>query len=266
MQVKTISSDRKMILEIMQEKTGETAVYSYSPDFSYKCGEYTFRRNGVITCESDASELFPELARLGLIEQSSSDSEYESIFTYPVNCHTGKTLLNLIGILSARQRLINQAIGKKAFQIDPGLVCSLYEHPPKTINSFLAAMYNIENRHKKDATNNTKQQKAKAFVPTNNSSPNLHQGLIISRDRIVLIGFEKAVNTDMHLCKQLSDAIISSALSLKWVKPFTRNVRNRKYAMKTWMNQIGMTGPEYEEARHVFLDRLYGKADHRKLL
>ncbi len=170
--------------------------------------------------------------------QGSSGNDDPGLFTYPVSCHSGKTLLNLVGMLSARQKLINQAIGAKGFLLDSGLVRSLYDHPPVTLHDFLLAVLWKEE---------------------------LLKGLILNERHIVLDGFDRGKATDVRIKKQLADALIASALRLSRVKPFTRDVRNRKYAMRTWMNEIGMTGPEYEEARSVLLGRLYGRSDQRKL-
>ena len=59
--------------------------------------------------------------------------------------------------------------------------------------------------------------------------------------------------------------MVAAAISQNRVKPFTRNIRNKKYMFRFWINAIGMRGPEYEEARRVMLARLPGRTACRSL-
>ena len=53
------------------------------------------------------------------------------------------------------------------------------------------------------------------------------------------------------------------AIVRHWIKPYTVNSRNKKYAMRTWMNSIGMTGDEFAEARNCLLDPLPRRTDRK---
>ena len=53
MRIKCISSDRAMILHVLEREINETAEYSGSPLFSYKVGEFAFLRNeGISGCST----------------------------------------------------------------------------------------------------------------------------------------------------------------------------------------------------------------------
>ena len=54
-----------------------------------------------------------------------------------------------------------------------------------------------------------------------------------------------------------------AAVTRHWIKPYTVNSRNKKYAMRTWMNSIGMTGDEFAEARNCLLDPLPRRTDRK---
>ena len=78
-----------------------------------------------------------------------------------------------------------------------------------------------------------------------------------------LTGFSLCPPEEVQIHRQLAERINHISASSHWIKPYTRNVRNKKYAFRTWLNEIGMIGPEYEEARTVMLGRLYGQSDRR---
>lgn len=238
MKVKCLGTDRNMILRVMEAELGAAAVYCPSPDFSYIVGSCKLGRDGYIEAYDGDDGVFTALASLGLC-----DYPYESpipddgVITYSTEGHNGVSLINLMCIISARQRLLNQAIDARgAFYVAEGLVSDLLAHPPETIYNILQALYGRDDEY---------------------------SGIILRRDYICFTGFEKGHPEESHIHRQLADHIVASALSRGWIKPFTASVRNRKYAFRIWMNSIGMTGPEYEDARTILLERLYGRSDQR---
>ena len=152
---------------------------------------------------------------------------------------SAQLLINLFCIISSRQMILNQALGvRNAFCIRPALMDHILAHPAETVPEFLWALYRRDDEYR---------------------------GIRVSRDFVEFNGFRKCSSDESGVHKKLADAIMRAAGSLKWVKPYTRNVRNRKYAFRTWLNSIGMTGPEYEDARQILLSRLYGSSDRRGL-
>ena len=65
---------------------------------------------------------------------------------------------------------------------------------------------------------------------------------------------QAACGADSHFCKgaYLDEGIF-------------KNIRNKKYAFRTWLNSIGMKGQDYEQARRIMLSRLPGRSDRRSL-
>lgn len=240
MEVTCTSSNRDMILRVLARETCAEAEYRGAPSFTVSVGGYSLLRDGRITADADPRGVFPTLALLGLCDFPwEPDPPQPGLIAYPMACHSGRTLLNLLSILSARQRLLNQALAARdAFCIAPELMDCLLAHPPVTRAEFLQALYGRQGDY---------------------------QGVSFSRAYVVLSGFQKGKPGEASIHRQLADRIMDAALSQAWVKPFTRNVRNKKYAFRTWLNAIGMTGPEYGEARRVLLGRLPGKTDRRRL-
>ena len=307
--VMTDGRRRELILRILQDELGETAVYHPLPEFAYSVGSFTLHRDGSLTvcaaadqnrnfpvcgaenqnrslsvcaaadqnrsfpvcgaenqnrnlsvcgtenqnrnlsiCSAAEDNCLPQkcrrvlelLAGLGLCDYKYRiDPPDQRDISYTMEGHSGTSLMNLISIMSARQNLINSALDARgAFCIAPELVNDLLAHPPETSLDFLQALYGRTDDHK---------------------------GLEFTGSHIVFTGFRKCRSEESDIHRQLADLIIKAALGQNRVKPFTRNVRNRKYAFRMWLYSIGMSGPDHEEARRVMLSRLYGRADRRSI-
>jgi hypothetical protein len=118
----------------------------------------------------------------------------------------------------------------------------LLAHPPQTVPEVLRVLYRREEEYR---------------------------GIRIDQEsghyKVVLTGFRRCPQEDAPIHRQLAELIIQAAREHQWIKPYTRNVRNRKYAFHTWLYQIGMTGTDYAEARSILLGRLYGQSGHRRI-
>ena len=275
------TANRDMVLQVLQNELHEPVHFHPSPTFTCTVGQYSLLRDGSITTPKDELGIFQKLAFLGLCDSplsenfsfastlptssegtatvssatsetsktvseaqsttmSEAQSSTDSAFSYPIKNENGKVLLNLFSIISARGQLLNKALGvkKDVFCVEKELMEGLLKHPPQTVTEFLQALYGKENKYK---------------------------GLLVSHSFVALTGFDHCCPEEKHIHRQLADKIFHSACTLQWVKPYTRNVRNKKYAYRTWLNAIGMSGPEYEEARTVMLGRLYGQSGQRSI-
>ncbi len=240
METRCTSSNRSMVIQVLENELHEKAVFHPAPEFLCTVGGYALQRDGILRTKEDSQGIFPILASLGLCDHPNiARYTSSSPFTYPTAPHSGKTLLNLFCIISARQLLMNKALAAaKAFYVMPSLMDSLIFHPPVTTADFLQILFWHENEY---------------------------GGIRIDFENIEFTGFQMCRQEEAHIHHQISDLIIDASLSLDWVKPYTKNVRNRKYAFRIWLNSIGMIGPKYEEARHVMLDRLYGSSACRSI-
>ena len=235
MEARITCKNRDVVIQILEHELGITPVFQLSPSFSCRVGDYTILRDGRILAEENDQHL-RTLAALGLCDYPAEPPPVPAAsFLYPMEGHSGHTLFNLMCILSARQYLINPAFGlKRAVFVSRPLIDSLCAHPPASVSDFLVCLYgrNAE-----------------------------FGGVEFSLAYIVFSGFRKVKAGEAHLCRQLADHIMESALNRCWTKPTAKNIRNKKYAMRMWMNALGMSGPEYEEARRVFLGRLPGSSN-----
>lgn len=243
METRSTSANREKIIHVLQSETGERPVYQGAPGFTVTVGEYSLLRDGRIVVPGDGHEVFARLASMGLCDYIRvPDPKDSGIFSYPLEGHNGRTLMNIVSIISARQRMLNQALQGKAsfrnpaFHVAAALMDDLLAHPPKTPADFMQRIYGREEEHK---------------------------GLCFTSDYITFTGFEVCSKDEQPVHRQLADHIMETAISKQWIKPYTENIRNRKYAFRIWLNSIGMIGPEYEEARRILLGRLYGRGDRR---
>ena len=62
---------------------------------------------------------------------------------------------------------------------------------------------------------------------------------------------------------QFSLAITQMAKELKSASPKEQQKENKKFAMRTWLNRLGLVGEEYATARMVFTKRLDGNGAWR---
>lgn len=251
-EAKCISSNREMIVRVLQRETGAPVERHGAPSFACVVGPYTLRRDGRLTVDEDELGILPLLASLELCAldigagSGAADEQAHELVEadgaplfYPMDGHSGRSLLNLFSIISSRQLLLNHALAAprgKGFRVEPSLMDDLLAHPPISVAEFLRALYG------RDAE---------------------YAGVRLDRERIELTGFGRCPSDEQQLHRQLADRVMEAALTLRWAKAYTRNVRNRKYAFRTWLNAIGMRGPAYEEARRVMLGRLYGWTDRR---
>ena len=228
-----------MILKVLQNELRENVIFKPSPYFSCSVGNYSLLRDGRIITDEDSHGIFQKLAFLGLCDAAPAPSStVNHEFSYPIESNDGKVLLNIFCIISARQQFLNRALAAKkdAFRVAPSLMEHLLCHPPITRDEFLQALYSRDREY---------------------------SGIHVERSIFILTGFSRCPPEEAQFHRQLADCIIHAAKSSQWIKPYTRNVRNKKYAFRTWLNEIGMIGPKYEEARLVMLGRLYGQSDRR---
>lgn len=258
MRIRCVSGDRDKMLRVMEKETGTEAVYTGLPFFSYRTGCLTLTRDGHIEYDAGgaaedevgrAEEALRIMAELGLCEAfrgSAEDAQPEvkneaaagGIMFCSPDAYSGRTLLNLMCILSARQQLINRALDLKgSLHVQRELVERLTAHPPLTESEYLRSLYGMNDAYR---------------------------GVEFARGRIIFTCFNSGHIEEPRIHRQLADVIMRTAESRSRIKPFTRRTRNSKYTFRIWLNSVGMTGPEYEEARRLMLSRLSGCSDRRR--
>jgi hypothetical protein len=243
MKAQITSSDRTLIIRILERELGTTAVYAPLPSFSYTIGGCTLLRDGSIRTQTEdpaAKDAILVLASLGLCDYPYTAPEpAASPFVYPMAGMSAQMLINLMCIISSRQDLLNRALDAKgAFFASRALMEVILSHPPQTTAAFLQRLYGHEDDYR---------------------------GVRFDLGHVALSAFDACPSNERQLHEQLAERIMHAARGHLWMKPFTNNVRNKKYALRSWLNAIGMQGPEYEESRRIMLSRAYGRSDYRPI-
>ena len=108
MKTKIISSNRDLIIKIIENETCCKARYDLSPSFSCHIGGYTITRDGFIYSDVSNS-IFPLLGSLGLCDHPfPSTIPLDNDIYYPSIQHDGSSLSKLFYIIYSRQHLLNR--------------------------------------------------------------------------------------------------------------------------------------------------------------
>lgn len=229
MRIKCLSSNRDLITQIIQKETGSIIIKELSPSFNYIIGPYTITRDSFIISE-DPLKIFPLLSSLGLCDYPYEIKEETNNFTYSTDEHNGQSLTNLFCLISSHQHLLNKVVQKRNFHIDKKLMKAMLSHQPETLYEFMQLLY---------------------FYP------NSYSGITLNKNNITFTGFTDSPIPE-HIVRQYTDQLIGLSFQKKHIKAFTRNIRNRKYAMRTWLNALGFIGDDYAELRYYFTKDLDG--------
>ncbi len=233
MRLRGLLTDRRQLVMALQAETGFTAEYKGAPSFRYQIGDYKVLRDGSVDVDEQKADrsILQRLAEQGLIE---GQGEKPDGITFDASAFTGRTMVNLVNLFSAKELLINRAIGvPNAFHMKADLVRDLKAEAPTTMGEF----YTVLCRHGGDRA---------------------MKGICLSKDQLVFTGFP-----DTNGCRALAGLIVHTAITSRWVKAKAQKSINDKYSFRVWLNSIGMKGPEYSAARSELLKNLSGDPSFR---
>ncbi len=233
MKIKGLLTNRKPLITALEEKTGESAVYQGAPSFRYHVGFYVVLRDGSLEVPDDAIDhvLLDTLADLGLVERTKMQP---TGIVFSTSQFTGRTMVNVVNCVAAREQLINKAIGiPNAFHMGAEFVRKLKEEKPSTLEEFLSVQHECGG----DAA---------------------MKGIRLSSGHLVFSGFPETES-----CRLLADKIIHAAVTNRWIRATTPAVINEKYSFRIWMNSLGMIGEAYRTARAELLKNFTGDAAFR---
>lgn len=233
MKIKGLLADRQPLIRALEQETGAAAVYSGAPSFRYQVGIYTVLRDGSLEVGDHDGDhvLLDALAAQGLLERTATPQDG---IVFSTEGFTGRTMVNLVNAIVAREKLINKAIGiPNAFHMGAELVRKLKEENPATMTEFMSILHRC-------------------------GGDSAMKGLVLSGEQVAFTGFPE---TDA--CRQLAERIIHSAITSRWVKANVPAVTNEKYSFRVWLNSLGMTGDVYSAARAELLKNFTGDAAFR---
>ncbi len=226
-------TDRSSVIAAMERFTHQTAVCAGPPSFKYIVGDYAVLRNGNIECSDNCTEGLIRFMQENGFLQRPQESECISI-PYP----DSRAVVNVINTLFTRGPLINKAFSISAFHVDEELVNMLRIEKPSTTAAVLGCV--------------------------NLCGSEALQGISVNADSIEFIGFNFVEETAKYnTARCLSQRIVHTASTKKWIKAERPEVINEKYSFRVWLNTIGMVGNEYQMERKILLQNLAGDISFR---
>lgn len=231
MNIKSITENRKELVQQISEQTGIKAIYKGVPSCEYEIGQYTVLKDGNIEVDDNNAdmELLGALESEGYIELPKDAIQ----ISLPLEGHTGRSLMNLINSIYTRSKILNKSTGA-SFNIGESVIAQLDECKPETKEDFLWVW-----------------QTAKANA----------EGLIFEDDRIT---FEFPLEADQEKNQaymELAALMNKQALEQKRVKVEKKEeIINEKYYFRVWLVRIGMKGEKYKKARKILMENLDGNA------
>ena len=184
--------------------------------------------------------------------------------------HTAQTLRNLANLMAGHEDLIGDAIkidaNRKAQYCrvtDPLFIRALNLKKPKTMADLADVWY---------TTNGGSHFRTDHYNTSRYHMLNLHATFTKGTVEFRLFQFDKPEGdkrNGLHAGQlkayiQLCLAMSQAAKDLKTASPNPPQRDNPKFAMRTWLNRMGMIGAEFETAREVLTKNLTGNAAWRR--
>ena len=216
-------NERKALVKVISETTGEKAVYKFTPTYAFEIGEYTVTRYGILEYPggTDASEVIAALSAAGFVhapveetetaepaeetlqEEPDDEPSYEDTDSVEltVEMPLDKVAVgNLTKLLEAKGGLIKKALGIDSLEFD------------------------------------------------------------IRDDRIAFPWFPEVEPAEAQAYTHFIAALCKMAKEATRVTATEKAVDNEKYAFRCFLLRLGFTGNEYKADRKILLKNLSGSS------
>lgn len=181
--------------------------------------------------------------------------------------HDGKSLRNLINLMASREELLIQAVGISndrlrtyCKRVDRRFLEAMAAERPESVQDvrkiwyktsngnpathYCGSRYRMLNYHSIGRTHTIEFRLFQFDSPTFDKKNGLHAGMLKAYVQLCLVMSQFAKD---------SRSISSAPVQLE----------NPKFAMRTWMNRMGMIGEEFKTAHEIFRRNLSGDAGFR---
>jgi len=239
---------RKELVQALEEKWGVKAKYLGVPScaFEIQCdaGNFLIDRNGLIKDVEGREFSAEELLSQPKAESNSIEPSELQIGEYavelPLEGHTAASLRNLVNMLVSKQHLLVSAFGLTEPLIDTNLAEDLHQRPMEDMDSFKTAWTDVGAQRSLGLEMNFEKHTLAIKLLKDNPTPD-----------------EMAAFLDLAAC------VNENAKKLKYSSFKPAQEDNPKYAMRTWLLRLGMSGDAFKKTRKVLLSRLSGSAAFR---
>ena len=161
---------------------------------------------------------------------------------YPLASLTPRALVNLLVGIFARQELLCAIVQRRdAFRVGAGLVDQLRAALGSGAGASAAMLDEL------------------LFWGQGQM-----RGLWPAYGMLLFTGFPTTCTVHQRAAYQaLADRLVARARTKRWAKATLPRVYSERYAARTWLNSLGLTGPEYRHLRELLLRPLAGDSAFR---
>ena len=271
-------TDRKSLVKRLGELTGEKPQYTGMPRCAYETSKFTILKDGTLECSEGApEEVVNTLLAEGFVRAEDNPTEEENVqetacldgettvqdtsdpaeettaeetansdeettvqegdgvtVSVPMENHGANSLRNLINLVYTRSSLLNKALGT-SFRVDEEVIEALKELP--------------ESAKVADVIYCVGEDEAEGFQ--------------IDEDTITFGPLPDATPERVRAFTELIGKMNKQALTQNRILAKLVNDESEKYALRIWLIRLGMSGPEFKEARKVLMQNLSGSAAFR---
>lgn len=190
--------------------------------------------------ETSEHETFEEES-IEVETQEDTGFPMDAKISFPLSKHTGTSMINLINTIYSRGSLLSKATAgefhcNEEFIKELGFENGLYQ--PEQVMAFIKDYEELHGR--------------------------VMSGLIFTDKQVIFDGF-KAVPDEEHLKSftVLAEKINKMCILQNRVQAKEVDESNERYALRTWLNRLGMKGMEYKVARKHLMEHLSGHTAFR---
>ena len=237
MKIASLISDRKQVVKALEEITGEKANYLGAPSFGYAVGSYTVDRTGAISAKEMDPNVTAALVVKGIIEDQGADASATTV-ALPMEGYDGRSLKNLVFLISSKGALIGKAVGKPGlYKVSEKLIADLEEKHTLTTEEFFRVLAG--------------------------AGEGSLEGLSFEDGKISFRFSATTEPDNLQAFMQLTELMGKMAREQVRVSHVKCKETNEKYTFRVWLMRLGMKGDEYKTARKILLQNLKGHTAFR---
>lgn len=228
--------ERKALAQAIGQIKETVPIYMGVPSCAYDIDGIILDKDGSIEIDdsSESEYLIERLMEMGF------DAEVETeepgiIIKVPIDDFERRQVDNLINLIYSKQKLLNASVGRDAFFVSEGLVNCLKEE--------------------KEISKESAIEVASRYGEI--------EGFSFEEDAVLFTGFSEAEGDEVTAYASVAAMIVSHARAHKNIHAKLTETGNEKYAMRIWLNQVGLLGKGGKDIRRVMMKRLSGNAAFR---
>ena len=243
---------RKELVQALETKWGVKANYLGVPSCAYEihceAGNFLIDRHGVVRDQTGR-----EYSTEEILSQPQAEPAEEPVpigreelplsgyaVELPLEGHTAASLRNLVNMLVSKQHLLVSAFGLTESLIDTNLAEDLNQRPIEDMDSFKTVWTDVAAQRSLGLEMNFEKHTLAIKLLKDNPTPD-----------------------EMEAFLDLAACMNENARKLKYSSFKPAQEDNPKYAMRTWLLRLGMSGDAFKKTRKVLLSRLSGSAAFR---